>query len=252
MISVVMTTYNGRKYISEQIDSILMQLDTEDELIISDNGSTDGTIQYLNQISAQDCRIRFTVYTDEKGVIANLNQALAQAEGNLIFLADQDDIWLEGRVAFNKNIFEQDETLLLLQTNVEIIEHEGNRTGITFFDLRNCGTGIFKNFWKNTWQGCNMVFRRSLLEIVLPIPRRIPMHDIWIGLLSELTGNVQMDQQVLGLYRRHDANQSGFRPASVSQVIFWRLQLIRALIGRSRQIARFARENRRKIHVDHV
>lgn len=236
MISVVMTSYNGIRFIGNQVKSILSQLKPDDQLIIGDNGSTDGTIEYLQSLRKLDPRIIVSVYSDRTGVISNLNHALALARGDLIFLADQDDVWLNGRIDYCKNIFDTNSNLLLLQTNVEIIDEDGRKTGENFFALRKCGTGIWKNFWKNTWQGCNMVFRRDLMHFVYPIPENVPMHDVWIGIVAQLRGEVRMDPIILGLYRRHASNQSDLSPSSPKQIIKWRLQLIKAIICNSSRI----------------
>ena len=97
MISVCIATYNGEKYIKEQLDSIIPQLGHEDEIVISDDGSSDSTLDIINSIN--DERIRITVNQGKHGVNSNFNNALLHAKGDFIFLADQDDIWLSGKVA---------------------------------------------------------------------------------------------------------------------------------------------------------
>lgn len=92
MISVCIATYNGEKYLEEQLDSILPQLDSRDELIISDDGSKDATLAIIKRYTAQDQRIKF-FKGPGKGVIANFEFAINQSQGEFIFLADQDDVW---------------------------------------------------------------------------------------------------------------------------------------------------------------
>lgn len=93
-----MATFNGGRYLREQLDSILNQLTLEDELIISDDGSTDETCQIIKEYTQLDNRIKF-VEGPRKGVIANFNHAIQQSKGDIIFLADQDDVWLPNKVA---------------------------------------------------------------------------------------------------------------------------------------------------------
>lgn len=245
MITVVMTSYNGIKYIGEQVSSILDQLAPEDQLIIGDNGSTDGTIQLLQKWRLKDPRILLSVYTDKLGIIPNLNHALALAKGELIFLADQDDIWLPNRVKYCKELFRVKKKLLLLQTNSDIINSDGIKINKTFFELRKCGVGLVKNYWKNTWQGCNIVFRRKLLDVAYPIPEVLPMHDVWLGILADLCGKVKMDKSVLALYRRHENNQSSTTPSKPKQIMRWRLQLASALINNFPRIISFTFTSKR-------
>ena len=95
MVSVCMATYNGGKYIKEQIDSILGQLSNNDELIISDDNSTDDTVDIINRIS--DSRVRL-FFNKQKGYTNNFENALKQVRGDIIFLSDQDDIWMDNKV----------------------------------------------------------------------------------------------------------------------------------------------------------
>src|SRR5665647_351760 len=96
MISVCLTTYNGEKYILEQIQSILCQIGYDDEVIISDDGSTDHTLKILNK--QEDHRIIIHHNSNSKGIISNIENALTHAKGDIIFLADQDDVWLPNKV----------------------------------------------------------------------------------------------------------------------------------------------------------
>src|SRR5674476_13034 len=96
MISVCLTTYNGEEYILEQIQSILCQIGNDDEVIISDDGSTDHTLKILNK--QEDHRIKIYHNNNSKGIISNIENALTYAKGDIIFLADQDDVWLPNKV----------------------------------------------------------------------------------------------------------------------------------------------------------
>ena len=95
MNSVCMASFNGERYIKEQIDSILLQIGEDDELIISDDGSTDQTVDVI--CSYRDDRIKFVRNVNRHGCIGNFENALRVASGDFIFLADQDDIWLSDK-----------------------------------------------------------------------------------------------------------------------------------------------------------
>ena len=231
-----MTAFQGMPYIVMQLDSILSQLHEEDEVVISDNGSTDGTMEYLRTKAQKDARIRIFTFTKARGVIPNLQNALINCRGEIIFLSDQDDIWKDGKLDEISRLFESNRKLLAVQGDAEVIDAKGNIMAESFFKLRRCGPGVMKNFTKNTWQGCSMVFRRSLLPIVLPFPESIPMHDMWIGMIAQLTGDVLFLPRVLISYRRHEDNQTQMKPAGWRKVIYWRLCLAGGILHKLPQI----------------
>lgn len=240
MRSVAMASYNGMPYIKEQTESILSQIGADDELVISDNGSTDGTAGFLEERALADPRIRLFRFDGAKGVVPNFENALRQCRGTILFLSDQDDVWLPGHIDRMASLFEEDSGLMAVQANAEWIDGEGNRLGTDFFGYRRSGPGIMKNFCKNTWQGCNMAFRRTVLDVALPFPNKIPMHDMWIGILSEITGRVLFLPDILSMYRRHDGNVSGISRSPLLRVAGFRIRLAVALLkryGRARKIA---------------
>ena len=230
MISVAMAAYNGLPYIGQQVASILAQLASDDELVVSDNGSTDGTWAWLQQQAAADPRIRPFPYTERQGVVANFEQALGRCRGDLVFLSDQDDIWLPGRVRAMTRPFADNPDLLLVQADAELIDAAGRVTAPSFFAGRRCGPGVLKNFYKNTWQGCSLCCRRRLLDLALPFPPGLPMHDMWLGLIAEICGPVLFLPAVLLQHRRHEQNRSALRRSGWLRVIGWRLRLARALL----------------------
>jgi len=240
MRSIAMASYNGMPYIKEQIASIVSQLAADDELVISDNGSTDGTARFIEEQAAKDPRIRLFCFDGAKGVVPNFENALRECRGTLLFLSDQDDIWLPGHMDRMTQFFDTDPGLMAVQANAEWIDGEGNRLGTNFFEYRRSGPGILKNFYKNTWQGCNMAFRRTVLDAALPFPKKIPMHDMWIGILSEMTGRVLFLAEILSIYRRHDRNVSGVSRSPWYRVAGFRIRLAAALILRYPRARRIA------------
>lgn len=236
-----MASYQGMSYIQQQVESIYSQLLPDDELVISDNGSTDGTYQYLQKIAQSDSRINLYQLYDEKGILANFQNAIKKSRGELIFLSDQDDVWLSGRLEQMTSCFEKNPDLLAVQSDAELIDESGQLILPSFFTLRHCGSGVWKNFHKNTWQGCSMGIRRSLLKLALPFPKGLPMHDMWLGILADMAGKTEFIPDVLTQYRRHAGNQSELKPAVWYQVIIWRIRLAWALLSRVPQIHQFHR-----------
>lgn len=225
-----MATYQGIQYLPQQLESILSQMKDEDEIIISDNGSTDGTFEYLQGKAAEDPRIRLLINVDRVGVQANFQHALQHCSGEIIFLADQDDVWLPERMQKICALFQCNPDFVAVQTDAAVIDENAVIREESFFKYRACGAGICKNIWKNTWQGCSMAFRIEILSAALPFPAAIPMHDMWIGLLSEMAGEVIFYPDVLLLYRRHESNASALTPAHFSRRLAWRLTIIFQII----------------------
>lgn len=230
MISVAMAAYNGMPYIIQQVNSILSELSDDDELVVSDNGSSDGTWAWLLQQAAINSRIRPLLYTEKQGIVANIANALKLCHGELIFLSDQDDIWLSGRVQTMSRPFEDNPDLLLVQADAQIVDNNGQIIEQSFFAWRNCGSGILKNYLKNTWQGCSLCCRRRLVEIALPFPQYLPMHDMWLGIIAEMYGDVQFLPDILLQHRRHNQNNSAMSRSNMFQVMLWRIQLANALL----------------------
>ena len=181
-ISVAIATYNGEKYIEEQLKSILSQLNIDDEIIISDDGSTDNTINIIN--SMNDKRIKL-IQGPKKGVKQNFANAISNCSGKYIFLSDQDDIWVNNKVDKVLNIFENNKYDCITH-NCYVVNGDNSEIIIdSFFQHRKSKKGIVSNMWKNKYLGCCMVFRSDMKKNILPIPNNIEMHDQWIGIICE-------------------------------------------------------------------
>lgn len=221
-----MTTYNGEKFLFDQLDSILEQTgDFNLEIIISDDGSSDGTLDILKKYPC------IKVITGERlGVINNFERSLSFATGDYIFLADQDDIWKKNKLLVMTTLLREHD---LIVSDAELINSDGLLLGPSMFNLINSGPGLIKNIYKNTFLGCCIGFRRELLEMILPFPRGIPMHDIWIGCAANMLGSVSFINAKLVSYRRHGNNLSPTSEVSrhsIIQKVKWRLILVVQLI----------------------
>lgn len=226
MISVVLAAYKGEKFILEQVNSILMQLDRNDELIISDDYPQGETYSALSDIINSDCRVKY-IHGKGKGLIKNFENAIEHSRGDFIFLSDQDDVWLDGKVQAVMLEFRQGADVVL--HNATITDARLNPTGETAFEINSTTVGTIRNLIKNSYQGCCMAFRKELKQHILPFPDDIPMHDQWIGLMGEKYGKVHLINQPYILYRRHGENVSG-NSSSLLQKIKWRVDIIGCLI----------------------
>ena len=230
--SICMTSYNGSKYIKEQIDSILSQIDNEDEIIICDDSSTDNTVEVINNIV--DGRIKLFINKNNIGVLNNYANCLSKASNELIFLSDQDDIWNCDKVAKIKDKFNENPDVTLVLTNAMIIDGENNIIQTSFLNLNNGkSNGVIRaleNIVKNKYLGGAIAFKRSELRYILPFVDRLPMHDMWIGILNDIYGKTYYIDEALIQYRRHDSNVSPYKHKNILWRIQWRLNLIACLI----------------------
>lgn len=204
MISVCIATYNGAKYIGEQLASILKQLSAEDEVVVSDDGSTDGTIDIVRSLN--DRRIRIVDGPRRHSPTLNFEWALRNAKGEYIFLADQDDVWLEGKVT---RCVEELQMCDCVVSDARVTDSLLNTTSESLFQLMHVKRGRLSNLlWRNGYTGCCMAFKREVLNKALPFPTDIPMHDIWIGNVAAFCGSLHFINDRLLLFRRHDTTAS--------------------------------------------
>lgn len=229
-ISVAMATFNGEKYIKEQIETILENLSDNDELVISDDGSTDNTLDIISDYN--DSRIKL-ISGPKKGIKKNFENAINNCEGDYIFLSDQDDIWNSNKIEEVMKVFHEKNVMLVIH-DAKIVDSDNNLLEKSFFSYRNSGKGILKNIIKNTYIGCCMAFSNKLRNKIIPIPDNIEMHDQWIGLISELYGDSYFLNEKLISYRRHENNNSKMQHYKLKKMLKNRIILIFNLIRRKK------------------
>ena len=226
MISVALCTFNGEKFISQQLDSILSQSVPVDEIVVCDDGSTDSTCQILEQYAAQSQSIRLIKNEHNLGYIANFEKAIRLCQGDYIFLSDQDDIWHPDKVAESIGYLSSS-GMFGAFTDARIIDTDGKETGHTLFQLLNLRPYIEKGILqkhlfeimclrKNFVTGATLVLTKAGKEMVLPFRNSsLFVHDGWISLRLSSTGKLGfIDKPLIG-YRTHTGQQLGldFNPA---------------------------------------
>jgi len=228
-ISVCMTTYNGSQYVEKQILSILPQLSDNDELVIVDDCSTDQTVDIIKKIN--DSRIKLFQNERNLGVIKNFEKSIKNSNGDIIFLSDQDDIWMPNKIKEIINIFMNEIDITLVTTDSEIIDENDVVTTDSFYQTRGDFVyGIIPHLIKPRFHGCTLAFKVEMLEIFLPFPRDIPMHDIWIGIVNEIYGKTFYIDKPLVKYRRHSNNVSPSKHKGIYSMIISRFLLIKNLV----------------------
>lgn len=228
--SVVMASYNGGKYISKQIDSVVFQLQENDELVVSDDGSTDETRKIIKEYQVHDKRIKL-VEGPQKGVIANFENAITNSFGEYIFLCDQDDVWEPNKIEKVLKCFAEQDCDVVVH-DADVWDERENVIIPSFIEYRGSKSGAIKNIIKNSYIGCCMAFKRELLEYVLPIPKNIEMHDQWIGVIGDIKGKTYFLNEALFHYRRHEENVSSFQHYPVRKMIINRLVLCWEILKR--------------------
>jgi glycosyltransferase involved in cell wall biosynthesis len=228
MISVCMATYNGAAYIERQLRSILCQLAQADEVILVDDGSSDATLDVVKGIG--DARIKIFRNDFNEGIIRTFERSLRQASGDIIYLSDQDDIWYPGKVRRFMEVFDGRPDVTLVLSDAKIINDADEDVAESYLETRGgFSSGIWHNIVKNKYLGCTMAFRRSMMDIVLPIPQDVPMHDVWIGCVNSIYGKTHLLNLPLMAYRRHQYNATPSRRRGIAQILVGRWRLVKNL-----------------------
>lgn len=204
MITVCMATYNGEKYIKEQLESILPQLAHNDEVIVSDDGSTDSTIDIIKSVS--DNRIKIIKNLHQHSPISNFENALREAKGNYIFLADQDDVWKKDKIKICLKWLQNYDCII---SDAEVTDEKLNVISASLYQMLNIKKGrLYNTIRKNGYTGCCMAFNKQVKDASLPFPKDIPMHDIWIGNVAAYMYQVKFIDDKLIYFRRHEKANS--------------------------------------------
>ena len=235
-VSVALAYYDGAEYIKEQLTSILSQLEEQDEVILSVDRALDGSMDMLREWEQKDKRI-FITKGPGKGVIQNFEHAILMCSGDIIFLSDQDDVWMPDKVKRVKRAFQNKEVMAVLH-DAKIVNENLEETEPSFFALRGSATGFFKNLWKNSYVGCCMAFRKEIVSDILPFPASIYMHDYWIGATAECLGKVELIEEPLILYRRHSNNVTEMKHGSLFFMLEKRWNMLITLLKWKRDYKR--------------
>lgn len=248
-VSVCMAAYNGKAFVQEQLQSVLDQLDSQDEVIIVDDASRDDTLATIAGI--QDERVRTVRHVRNLGVIRAFEHALREASREVILLCDQDDIWLPDKVDKMMRIFDTSPSITLVLTNGELMDALGRPLGRTLHPCRSVQLGAIANLIRNRYQGSAMAFRRELLDAVLPFPDGIPMHDAWIGIVNAIVGRAAYIPDKLMLYRQHENSLTRRSRGPACQMVTQRWRLMINILRRSRvllQVRKHLRKQPWRLH----
>ncbi len=204
-VSVAIASFNGEKYIKEQLASVMSQTRKPDEVIISDDNSTDATVAHCESFK-KAAPFRVDIFINEKnvGVTRNFENALRKCRGDIVFLCDQDDVWFPNKIETIKDLFNSKSEVLAISNDAIICDE--NLTATKYTTIRqNLAIGRSESA---VISGCCSAFRREFLEIALPIPQAAEAHDNWLNGLANLLSARVICGDALQYYRRHGNNES--------------------------------------------
>lgn len=237
-IDIVLASYNGSKFITEQIESIQACSGYQPlvrKIIVVDDGSTDNTIAILQQLAAQDSKIELHAPSLDPNVVANKGASqnfqfgLTLTSAPYIMLCDQDDVWLPEKLESSLYKAKQAETTnnimtpILVFSDKQIVDEQLNLICGSYFKLKQISKQWYKRFeqlsQQNVASGCTMLFNRALLERAIPIPNHAYMHDWWLVLIASRCGVISLIDKPLIQYRQHQNNTIGARQSSKVDLI---------------------------------
>lgn len=215
-VDILLATYNGENYLRQQLDSILNQTYTNFKLIISDDMSTDSTVQILKEYVQKDKRI--VVYTQEKnlGVISNFEFLLTKVESKYYMFSDQDDIWNEDKIEKTMTKLKETDADLVF-TDLEVVDNEIKTIHNSYWELKGLKEKIEKYngfdalYLNNYVTGCTLLAKAETIQKSMPIPKnsKYVLHDYWIALIASQTGKIEFLNEPTIKYRQHKNNRVG-------------------------------------------
>ncbi len=217
-VSTAVCTHNGARFLPSQLDSILAQSPAPAEIVVSDDASSDGTVDLARTYADAGSAVRILRNDPPLGVTANFEQALAATTGDLIALSDQDDVWHPEKLARMVAEFDARPALLLLASDARLVDGEGEPTGELLLDTLYVSAGERARIhdgdaWgvqlrRNVLTGATMLLRRELLELARPFPASW-VHDEWLATIAAAVGEIDVLEEPLIDYRQHGGNQIG-------------------------------------------
>ncbi|MDQ0895420.1 glycosyltransferase family 2 protein [Agromyces ramosus] len=219
-VSVALCTHNGDRYLAEQMRSIFAQSVAPQEIIVSDDASSDSTVALVEQLRSEAAPIEVRLLRNSAplGVTANFERAIAAASGDFVALCDQDDVWHPQKLERMLRTFASSPGLLLVHTDARIVDEGGRPSGASLFEtLRvsaterarvHAGDAISVLLRRNIVTGATTVLRRELATRAMPFPGAW-VHDEWLAIVAAATGRIDLLEELLIDYRQHGGNQIG-------------------------------------------
>lgn len=234
MISVCLATYNGSKTLERQLRSILSQLTASDEVIVVDDHSSDNTVKLCRNIF-NEYPVGYDILINEKnrGPIYSFEKAIEQANGDFIYLCDQDDEWLPNKVQAVQQAFKEQQADLVIH-DAHVVDGNFREVAASWnqFKKNQPPISVLRNFYKNGLAGCMMAFTKRLKKLILPFPTTIQMHDQWIFLVAKKNNYpvVHLAQPLMN-YVRHGGNVTGMKKRSKKEMLIGRWTMLKCYLS---------------------
>lgn len=215
-VSVAIATYNGAKYIKEQLYSIFSQTVLPNEIVICDDISTDDTVAIaVAELEIHNISYSICVNKSRKGFIKNFEKAMSRCSGDIICISDQDDYWVENKIETVLKEFSLNKKIHVIINNQKLVDAKLEWYGETEFD------SIDRINSRHLYiSGCCTSVRKCFLDFILPIDPLVQGHDLWIHEIASVLGVREVIREPLQLYRRHGMNESNSLASSVVKATF--------------------------------
>jgi len=228
MIDILLATYNGERFLSEQIDSIIQQSFQDWRLLVSDDGSQDGTMDLLKKFQTRDSRIVLLPKSSCRlGVQGNFSKLCEVATAPYIMLCDQDDQWFPNKIEISLNALQNYEKKysanmpLLVHSDLHVVDESLKIISPSFWKYSRIDpkcSSLNRLLVQNVVTGCTSIINQALLKKASPIPSSACMHDWWLALVASLFGKIEFIPAATMSYRQHSKNQLGARPYGLGRI----------------------------------
>ena len=220
-INILMATYNGRRYVAKQVESILNQTYKDFRLIISDDGSTDSTVKILQEYEQKDSRVEIYSQQKNQGVVSNFEFLIGKVRSELFMFSDQDDIWEPDKIEKTLEKMEND-NLDLVYTDLQVVDSRLKQIAPSYWALKGLDYRIrkynnFESLYLNNFiTGCTMLVKSKWINEFMPLPKtsKYVLHDYWISLVISQKGKIGYLDEPTIKYRQHTGNRVGSKTKS--------------------------------------
>jgi glycosyltransferase involved in cell wall biosynthesis len=210
LITVAVATFNGEKYLREQLDSILYQTYRNFEVIISDDCSTDSTVNIIHEYKRNNVKIKLYQNNSNIGYSGNFEKAILLGHGDYIALSDQDDIWFPEKLEI---LVKEIGTHSLICSDAKLIDENSELMALSLSQhntsIADHNTVFLEYFFKKCIYGCTMMFTRELAQRAFPLPSSLYKHDWWLPIVAMKINGIKFIDDKLVLYRQHSGNTIG-------------------------------------------
>jgi glycosyltransferase involved in cell wall biosynthesis len=224
-----MCTYNGERFLRAQLESIASQDRPPDEVVICDDGSSDTGPEIVRQFAGRSAfPVRLVVNAENLGSTRNFEKAISLCQGAIVALADQDDIWYRNKLERIEKAFLGSSTVVAAFSDADLIDDDSRLWGLRLWQAFSFNAAEQRHFRNGralnvlvkhpVVTGATMAFRRTLFDILTPLPSN-DIHDRWMSFLLAARGQFEVISDPLMQYRRHERQQAGLPPQTTTGLI---------------------------------